>query len=120
MDVGAGKNDALSPNLQRALQIIANIRAEVRAKRGDVVLKKWSADSAAEVNPYRRAIADALRDYQAFSPQLMTSPDSAVQVLIGQAIAYGRQLEAAGVPGPRVIVGRQPEQRPLPGIVSAN
>jgi hypothetical protein len=72
------------------------------------------------VNPYRRALAEALKDYKAFSPQLMTSADMAVQVLIGQAIAYGRQLEAAGVPGPRVIVGRQPEQRPLPGIASTN
>lgn len=81
--------------------------------------QKWSAP-AVEQNPYKRALSAALKDYKAFSPELMSVPDAAVQVLIGAAIAYGRQLEAAGIKGPRILVGQQPAQRPLPGIVSTN
>jgi hypothetical protein len=35
----------------------------------------------------------------------MGSAEAAVQLLIGKAIAYGRELEAAGAPRPRIIDG---------------
>ena len=80
---------------------------------------KWGTNQQ-PADSFRRAVADALRDYKAYSAQVMGAPDAAVQLLIGKAIAYGRDLEAAGMPRPRIIVGSEPERRPLPDTASAN
>src|SRR5262245_26352133 len=84
--------------VQRALSLLRRIRAHLEGNRP--MAKVWSSGTVAP-NPFRRAVADALRDWKCYSPEVMVNADAAVGTLVAFAIEHGRKLERNGAPRPR-------------------
>src|SRR5262245_20102103 len=89
-----------STEVQHALSVLRRIRTQLAGTRP--MAKVWDG-AAVTPSPWRRAVADALRDWKCYSPEVMGNATSAVGMLVAHAIAHGRELERQGAPRPRVL-----------------